>query len=186
MNDGNLFFDGFANFIITPIKSFYFQNLSDALSPYIPFLMGLSGLVSALLFIGIIISVIGLIRVRKVEMAQYKPIDMEKVKESVHNSQWGVILNHVRSNNKAEWRLAIIEADNILDELLKERGYGGETLGERMKSIDGTKMVSLSDAWDAHKLRNQIAHQVDMEVTQRMAMKAIVQYERVFKELGYL
>src|SRR5690606_19891246 len=58
--------------------------------------------------------------------------------------------NHVASENPNDWKLAIIEADIILDEALKRQGYAGVSLGERLRSIAPSALVSLDDAWQAH------------------------------------
>ena len=51
------------------------------------------------------------------------------------NSRLDDIQAHVASENPNDWKLAIIEADIILDGILKDRGYAGATLGERLRSI---------------------------------------------------
>ncbi len=95
------------------------------------------------------------------------------------------MIEHSSSDNPTDWKLAIIEADIILDEILKEAGYGGSSLGERLRSISPTQLQSLDDAWQAHKVRNQIAHGgADFILTQRLAQDTIKQYRRVFYELG--
>lgn len=95
------------------------------------------------------------------------------------------IQNHVASDNPNDWKLAIIEADIILDGLLKERGYAGDTLGERLRSITTNQLGSLQDAWEAHKIRNMIAHEgPDFVLTKRMAEDTIKRYLRVFAEFG--
>ena len=92
---------------------------------------------------------------------------------------------HIDSDNPSDWKLGLIEADIILDEVLKQKGYAGTSLGERLRSISPTTMASLDDAWQAHKVRNQIAHGgPDFVLTHKLAKETTVQYERVFKELG--
>ena len=92
---------------------------------------------------------------------------------------------HLESSNPNDWKLAIIEADILLDDLLKQRGYAGLSLGDRLKSISPTALHSLDDSWQAHKVRNQIAHAgADFVLTQKIARETITQYRRVFAELG--
>jgi len=92
---------------------------------------------------------------------------------------------HLDSDNPNDWKLAIIEADIILDDVLKHQGYTGTSLGERLRNISPANLSSLDDAWQAHKVRNQIAHAgADFVLTQKMAREAINQYKRVFVELG--
>ena len=101
------------------------------------------------------------------------------------NSRIEDMLVHSASDSPNDWKLAIIEADIILDELLKEAGYVGTSLGERLKSISPMQLKSLDDAWQAHKVRNQIAHAgSDFVLTKKLAEDTIKQYRRVFYELG--
>jgi len=92
---------------------------------------------------------------------------------------------HTESTNPNDWKLAIIEADILLDDLLKQRGYAGISLGDRLKGISPSVLHSLDDAWQAHKVRNQIAHAgADFVLTQKIARETIMMYKRIFDELG--
>ena len=94
---------------------------------------------------------------------------------------------HLESENPNDWKLAIIEADIMLDESLKRLGYAGTSLGERLRSISPMALQSLDDAWQAHKVRNEIAHSgADFVLTHKIARETMVQYERVFAELGLM
>ncbi|MCA9366800.1 hypothetical protein KC887_00870 [Candidatus Kaiserbacteria bacterium] len=100
-------------------------------------------------------------------------------------SRLAEVQQHIQSENPNDWKLAIIEADIILDDTLKEKGFAGSSLGERLRSISPTQLVSLNDAWEAHKIRNRIAHEgSDFVLTERLARETINQYLRVFEELG--
>jgi len=46
---------------------------------------------------------------------------------------------------------------------------------------------SIQDAWEAHKVRNKIAHEANRyEISKGKAEQTIKLYEKVFKELGYV
>ena len=71
-----------------------------------------------------------------------------------------------------------------MDDTLKQKGYPGATLGERLKSA-ASNMNTLQDAWEAHKIRNRIAHDgADFVLTKKIAQETIGRYQRVFNELG--
>ncbi|MBI5078139.1 MAG: hypothetical protein HZB11_02095 [Candidatus Yonathbacteria bacterium] len=131
-----------------------------------------------------------LLRLRRVnvqEYEKYKAIDIESEEAKARQVQWEIILKHMGSENHAEWKLGILEADNILDELLEERGFRGETLGDRLKFAEAKGLKTLNDAWEAHKARNKIVHEeATSPLNKRDARKIIDLYEKVFKELGYL
>ncbi|MDP6571846.1 MAG: hypothetical protein QF747_03360, partial [Patescibacteria group bacterium] len=85
------------------------------------------------------------------------------------------------SDNQNDWRLAIIEADTILDDMVTTMGYKGEGIGEKLKQIEKSDFNTLDQAWDAHKVRNTIAHGGSNYVlTQREARRVIGLYKQVF------
>ena len=45
-----------------------------------------------------------------------------------------------------------------LDDLLSVRGFVGETLGEKLKGANQQQFATLDLAWEAHKMRNALAH----------------------------
>lgn len=101
--------------------------------------------------------------------------------------RWQEILELVASDNPGNWRLAIIEADVMLDDLVKRLGYLGDTLGERLKSIDPATFKTINGAWEAHRVRNQIAHEgSDFVLTQREARRATDLFRQVFQEHGVI
>lgn len=136
---------------------------------------------------GITFLILRLRRVRIGEYEKYKAVDISGEQAHERQIQWEIILKHMGSENSAEWKLGILEADNILDELLEDRGYPGENLGERLKFAESKGLKTLNDAWEAHKARNKLVHEeATAPLNKRDARKIIDLYERVFKELGYL
>lgn len=111
----------------------------------------------------------------------------ERFRGGAKNNRLADVEMHIASEQPNDWKLAIIEADIILDEALKKLGYGGVSLGERLKSISPSQLNSLDMAWQAHKVRNQIAHEgADFVLTKRLAEDTIKQYKIVFGELGVI
>lgn len=99
------------------------------------------------------------------------------------NERWERVLKHAYSDNPAEWRVAILEADVMLDELLKALGYDGDGIGEMLKKVEPSDMLTLDKAWEAHKVRNRIAHSgQDFVLTDRETRRVITLFEEVFKE----
>ncbi len=101
------------------------------------------------------------------------------------NTRRDDIAKHIASDNPNDWRIAIVEADIILEELLEQRGFAGNTTGDRLRNANPAMFKTLQDAWDAHRVRNKIAHEgAGFDLSQRVAQQAILQYERVFEEFG--
>ena len=106
--------------------------------------------------------------------------------ERVANENWQKILDYAESDNEANWKLAIIEADKILDEMVKKMGYAGEDLGTRLRAVEASDFISLEDAWEAHRIRNKIAHEAGFTLTKREAKRVVGLFEKVFREFDYI
>ncbi|RJR14051.1 hypothetical protein C4585_01135 [Candidatus Parcubacteria bacterium] len=101
--------------------------------------------------------------------------------------RWGRVLEQARGNSEHAWRLAILEADIMLAELLDLQGYKGETMADKMKQVNRANFNSIDAAWEAHKVRNRIAHDGSAhDLTQREARRVIGLYEKVFKEFKFI
>lgn len=100
--------------------------------------------------------------------------------------QWQSVLRLATSANESDWRLAIIEADVILDMMTYIQGFQGETLGERLKNADPGFFKNVDFARKAHYVRNQIAHQPDIKFTPREINQTIRMYEAAFNEFKYI
>lgn len=107
--------------------------------------------------------------------------------KEVKNPRWERIITHMESESPGEWRVAVLEADILLEELLEVIGYHGETIGERLKQVEKSDFTTLDQAWEAHKIRNQIAHEgSDYHLTAREAQRVIELYRKVFEEFHYV
>jgi len=108
-------------------------------------------------------------------------------KAAAHPPRWNVVVSHLESGNEAEWKIAIMEADSILAGLMRASGYHGDTLGEMLKGVDRSDIPSIESAWEAHRIRNQIAHEGSRHsITLRETRRIIGLYENVFRDFGYL
>jgi len=143
-------------------------------------------LLSALFIYGIIYSYIRQNQLSVIEaesMADEDRLWKELHGSTQENRRWSEIQNHLASGNPNDWKLAIIEADIILGEILQKAGYAGQTIGDQLKSASASNFATLQDAWDAHRIRNRIAHEgADFVLTQVAAKEAMVKYQRVFRE----
>lgn len=146
-----------------------------------------SVLVSLLLIVGIVYFILRIRDIRredKIKFASLLPSDLEA--KIFRNEQWENLLKYLESDNSSDWKLAILEADKLLDEMVEKMGYPGSNLGERLKVIEPSDFITLQAAWDAHKVRNQIAHEPQYQLTQREARKTIDLFEKVFREFHYI
>lgn len=103
------------------------------------------------------------------------------------NKRWIKTLSYLFSQHGSDWKLAIIEADSMLEELMTQLGFKGETLGDRLKSASQDKFHNLTHAWEVHTIRNRIAHEGgSFELSQHEAKRVIALYEQIFREFGFI
>jgi len=133
--------------------------------------------------------VIRLVQVRKSEYDYFYALAHPVAKQDVPRSmmRWQRILDEVSSDNPKRWRLAILEADIMLNELLDTLGYRGETMADKMRAVERADFNSIDLAWDAHRMRNRVAHEGEaMQLTEREARSTIQNYQRVFQEFNFV
>jgi len=113
-----------------------------------------------------------------VEISAYRPFGAKKTFK-----QWAKIINRLDIDKESEFKLAIIEADSLLDDILKKIGYSGETLGERLKQLNSTILPNIDQVLQAHKTRNNVIHDPDYHLTLEEAKKTMGIYEKAFRDL---
>jgi hypothetical protein len=97
--------------------------------------------------------------------------------------KWMAIEKQLNKDDVSGCVLAVLNADKLLDQALRDRGIKGQTMGERMKAAKG--MWSNANAvWGAHKLRNQIAHESDHHLSYEDARRAITGFKQALKDVG--
>lgn len=100
-----------------------------------------------------------------------------------YQTQWLAIEQSLKSDQPATAELAVIKADKLLDQALRERGFSGKTMGERMKSAN-SNWSNANHVWTVHKLRNQIAHEENVTVSYDNAKRSLGAYRQALKDLG--
>jgi len=89
------------------------------------------------------------------------------------------------TSDVSSWQLAILNADKLLDKALREKGSKGETMGERMKAMRD-HFSNNNSVWTAHKLRNQIAHEQNVQLSRGQTDKALAAYRQALQDIGAL
>lgn len=144
------------------------------------------GYMTSIVALGILVySLIRTMQILHREEHYFETIDAHEADRQVDHSRWEHVVTLIESGQESDWRQAILEADIMLEEVLIEQGYPGETVGERLKNVDPARFRTLDNAWAAHKVRNEIAHQGSAyKLDDNFAYRTIKQYESVFKEFN--
>lgn len=151
-------------------------------------LVAISVAFSAICVSGTAYAVMRLARIRGRQKRELEALTHAAISgEDTENERWQQILSYAASDDEELWRLAIIEADVMLDEMLDAAGYPQDSLGEKLRNVERSDFRTIDQAWEAHKLRNAIAHEgSSYDLDRRELQKAINQYREVFNEFGFI
>lgn len=107
-----------------------------------------------------------------------KQLDVEK-----YRSSWLSIEQSLNRDDPNSLQMAVLNADKLLDQALRDRNISGNTMGERMKQLQKT-WTNANAVWTAHKLRNHIAHESDARVNYDAARRALGAFKQALKDVG--
>ncbi len=116
-----------------------------------------------------------------VEFIKVKGHDTGKLEK-----RWQYTIKRLETPNMADWKLAVIEAEALTEEVLARMGFGGESFGDRLKKMKLEQLPSLENLTNAHQIRNNIVHDPDYRININEASKVIAIYEKSLQELDAL
>ncbi len=117
----------------------------------------------------------------KVATAEAGPEKIDKI-----TKEWQKITQDFQKGDEANLKLAIIEADKLLDDILKKANFQGVDMGARLENINAAQISCIDDIWRAHRIRNKIAHETNFVIKRDEAEVIIKVYERALEELQVL
>lgn len=162
------------------------NTIGSFFAVYLPYLKAISFLVS----LGLLVLIIWLMSKTKFIAAKVdrwvSDLSTERLYKRRTIKGWQSIQAKLKTGLDAELKLALIDADKLLDETIKMIGYRGETMADRLKQLTPAQLSNIQDIWNVHKFRNRIVHETEFTITKHEAEKNIVVYEKAFKELGLL
>jgi len=116
-----------------------------------------------------------------VEFFTYRPYGIKRIGKS-----WDKILARLQTGDESEYKLAVIEAEDLLDDILKRMGYEGEDLGGRLSHLTAATLPNIRELWQAHQVRNNIVHDPDYRLSLDEARKTLEIYEKALRDLETL
>src|SRR3989344_1284996 len=99
------------------------------------------------------------------------------------NKRWKKILKRVDVGTESEYKLAIIEADDLLQETLEQKGYTGETFEQMLNSAQKNVRPGVEDILSAHEIRNSIVYHPDYKLDTEMAKILLANYDKAIKSV---
>ncbi len=113
-----------------------------------------------------------------VEILTYRPFGVRKIEKN-----WRKVAARLDTGSEPEYKLAVIESDNIMNETLKRMGYSGESLGERLEKLTAAILPNIEEIKEAHRVRNNIIHDPNYRLSLDEARKLLNVFEKAFEDL---
>ena len=87
--------------------------------------------------------------------------------------------------SKETWPLAIISADKLLDEALKNKHLKGKSMGERL--VSAQRILSDNDSvWFSHNLAKKLIEEATVRLNQTDVKKSLLGVRQALKDLGVM
>jgi hypothetical protein len=89
-----------------------------------------------------------------------------------------------KSDNIFQLKSVIMDADKLLDFVLKSKRVKGETLGERLRNAkDSLPWKDYQNLWEAHKLRNKMSHEMSFSPSAQELKEKYAYFRKGIKSL---
>lgn len=99
---------------------------------------------------------------------------------------WRQILKRLETDKEQNWKIAVIEADKILAEMLVLNGYKAESVHDQLKKVSPTVLPNIEELKQAHKIRDRIVQEPDFSVSHDQTTQIIRTYANAFREFALI
>ncbi|MDD5083467.1 MAG: hypothetical protein PHT88_00830 [Candidatus Moranbacteria bacterium] len=108
------------------------------------------------------------------------------VSQSDMNKKWAKLNERLESGNVSEYKVAILEADNVVEGILKDIGY--DSGADMAQKIDQLEMMQPDDAAklkEVHQIRNRIVFEQDFHIDLGQAKQSLEIYKDFLRKFDY-
>ncbi len=108
----------------------------------------------------------------------YRPMGMGKLIK-----QWNKIIERLESGSEDEYKVAILEAEEMLDNILKRLNYPGDTLKERLDKLSPVTISDKRGVEVACETRNKIVYDPNYRLSLDEAKETLDYFGQALKDL---
>ena len=121
---------------------------------------------------------------------EHKGPSREPHKPTMHDivmrERWQSIVHKFHTGTPEASRLAIIEADALVDTALKNMRIEGEHLADRLSNLEDEEIKSMPKVWRAHRMRNDLVHTPGFGIAPHDAERTMQDYEAFLREINVI
>lgn len=98
-------------------------------------------------------------------------------------ARWKQIKERISGGSESEYKMAILEADDLFIEIMKEKGFQGKTFEDLIGQLAKIKVPGTEAVAESHKIRNSVVYDPNYKITQEEVKKVIGSYEKAIKDI---
>ncbi len=115
------------------------------------------------------------------EYLSYKHYSLGKIEK-----RWAEIKEKLEEGQEAEAKLAVIEADNLLNATLEAMGYVGDSLDDKLDKLSDDVLVNINEIKEGRKVCSDIVHDPSYHLDSKEAEKVLNVIEKTLINLQAL
>lgn len=164
--------------VITALINFYNSDIFAV----IKFLIGIYTVV---LFVDVVLLLIqrGLsANIKEANLGMNIPRELvrKKSKDKLRRN-WEKVKEKAETREQVQIKVAIIEADDLINDLIRRMAFPGVDTTERLAGINSGQIENIEDLKKAHSVRNRIVHDEKFIITKEQADETMSAYENFLK-----
>ncbi len=113
------------------------------------------------------------------EFVKFEPYGSDK-----YVKEWKKMMKRLDTGIEAEYKLAIIETDTMLGDILRQMGYDEETTEKSLNKVTSVEIANIDQLKEARRIRNSVVHDPDYQLSKDKAREVMEIYQESFRSLG--
>ncbi len=101
----------------------------------------------------------------------------------IMKKRWREVAEIINKKRKNDYGGAVVEAGDILFEVLKRIGYAGETLEEQLDGMNGYHLDNFDDVKKANEIRKKLLTNSVNDFSERDLVEAVLSFGEAIKEM---
>lgn len=171
--DFSLFFNEILKFFQLFLHSPFFLALKFLLAIYVSVLF--ADLVMLLILRGF-----GDVR------ATFKGMNIPLVSPAKIRKSWNEIKSKLETGDTNQCKLAVIEADKIVDKIIGSMGLKGNDMIQRLDNLKPKQIENAEELKEAHRTRNKIIHDPSFQIDKEKTLEILSKYEKFLVEFEFM
>jgi hypothetical protein len=111
------------------------------------------------------------------------PTQGYSLRTDVNRERWKAIVKKAQNETPDSLRIAVIDADGLVNDILRQMGFEGKHMADRLSQIDPEDVTTLQRVWRGHRVRNDLVHTPGYFLSDEQARRSLEDFEAFLREV---